>query len=187
MPCITIFILQMVIGNNHKALIGHLKYVQDEDEILQWSLTAAGGVLLIILVVVILVCIYRRRRAAGQLPDDESMHLSDNVNRSMKLDYTGRVYGVGAQGTRAVLREDNMATGLRDVMSLRPRNKGETGPVRWVTSGHEGSSHLRHMGQHGVAHTVDDFDDFDIEYLSPDTERDSKRDHPIPGVYVVAS
>ena len=175
----------MSIGNNHKELIGYLNYAQDENDILQWSLIGSGAAILISLVVVVLVCIYRRRRAARQLPDNGSMHLSDYMNLSMKLDYTGRVHGVGAQGTRAVLREENTATGLRDAMSLRPRNVDEAGPVRWHTSRPGDSNYLMDIGQHGAAQTAGDFDTFNTGYLRPGAEAIPERDPPIPGVYIV--
>ena len=175
----------MLLGNNHKELIGYLKYVQGGDEILQWSLTAAGGVLLIILVVAVLVCIYRKRQAAREPPDDGSVHLPEDRNRSMKLSYTGNFQGVGAPDSGVVLGKDYTATGIGDAMSLRPRNAGETGLVRWNTSALEDASSLTHTKQHGAAHATGDVDGFSTTDLRPDAQRDHEPDAPICGVYVV--
>ena len=101
----------------------------------------------------------------------------------MKLRYTGRVRDVGARDTRTVQRNDNTATGPRDAMSLRTRNVGEIGPVRWNGSGPRDTGYLMHMAQQGGAHTVGHLDD--LGYLRPEAQGYPEGDPPKPGMYIV--
>ena len=122
--CITTMIFQMSIGN-YGQLVGYLKYKEQEDDILKWSLVAAGAVLLIILVAAGLVFIYRRGRSARRFQDDQFKYLSQKWNRSRKIRTTGRVYGVGLQGTRAAFRDGYITTNLPRGRFDRPRQESD--------------------------------------------------------------
>ena len=144
----------MLIGSNHSEFIGYLKYVQDEqdeDQILKWSLVAAGGVLLIILGAVAAVCIYRRRLSTRRFPNARFSHRSHNRNHSKKLRHAGRVHGIGAQGTRAVLRQGYMPTSLPSAVPPRPRNASESRPVHWIASSAGDARYPRYAVPHNRA------------------------------------
>ena len=104
---------QMNVGNLW-VFVGRLKYVQDDDEILKWSLIAAGGVLVIILAAVTVVCVYRRRSSAGPTPDSHSAYLPQHLHRRPKVRYTKPGNGRDLHGTSPA----------------RPHEM-KTGPVRW--------------------------------------------------------
>ena len=165
-------IVWQVLVGNLVLFVGDLKYIPSDDDILKWSLIAAGGVFVVVLAAVGVVCIYRKARPAGRIPNSHSAYLPQHLHRRSKVRYTGPGNGRDLPGTDFVLHHKTKAGRVRwENRRTRPKDGSYLRPVEH----HEGTYPPGHVG-HAIT-----------GYLSPASQVGSNRDPTRPGVYVPPS